>query len=251
MQKNSLQVLEQLLAWLKFQRESGADLVSKDVIARMEHLEMSLKKKKTVHRANTKNLSSVKNLSSLQSIVEKCRLCPLSETRNRVVFGEGDSNALLMLIGEAPGREEDLKGRPFVGRSGELLTKMLRAINIERQEVFITSVIKCRPPGNRTPSREEIAACLPFLEKQIEFVSPGLILCLGATAASSLLGTSASLSSLRQKFHEYNGIKVVVTYHPAYLLRFGGMKQRDLKKKAWHDLQMLQKEYEKLRETSK
>ncbi len=199
-----------------------------------------------------------RSLMELRQAVEQCRRCRLHETRTKVVFGQGPERARLMLVGEAPGRNEDLQGLPFVGRSGELLTKMLRAINIERREVFITSVVKCRPPKNRTPKSDEIAACLPWLKGQIGLIRPSIILCLGTTSAHALLDTDAPMAKLRGRFHPLpdgfwpdgisnpSAIKVAVTYHPAYLLRFGGAKQKALKLEAWHDLQMVEREYKNL-----
>ncbi len=245
MQKNLQQLLEDLILWLKYQRQAGIDEIPIQILAQIRQIDMAKEKKNIPSKGPGDNLSSIKTLSQLQTLVEQCELCELARTRGKVVFGEGNPSPILMIIGEAPGREEDIQGRPFVGRSGELLTKMLRAININRKEVFITSVIKCRPPGNRTPSKKEINTCMPYLTRQIELLCPSIILCLGGIAAQSLLNVTKSLSSLRGKFYDLNGIKVTVTYHPAYLLRFGGMKQKDLKRKAWHDLQMLQAEYEK------
>ncbi len=247
MNKNAVEILEDLLRWLKFQKESGADFIPVHTVKQMETFKMKSTHLDAGPGIRTEDLSTITSLSKLRAAVEKCRLCELAETRKRVVFGEGPEEPGLMIIGEAPGKEEDLKGRPFVGRSGELLTKMLRAIDIDRREVFITSVIKCRPPGNRTPHQEEIRACMPYLERQIDILAPRIILCLGGTAAHSVLGTEKSLANLRGRFHQYRQIKVAVTYHPAYLLRFGGMKQKEYKKKAWHDLQMLQKEYERIK----
>jgi DNA polymerase len=198
------------------------------------------------------------SLLELKQAVEQCRRCRLHETRTKVVFGQGPERTRLMLVGEAPGRNEDLQGLPFVGRSGELLTKMLRAINIERREVFITSVVKCRPPKNRTPKSDEIAACLPWLKRQIGLIQPSIILCLGTTSAHALLDTDAPMAKLRGRFHQLpegfwpegirnpSEIKVAVTYHPAYLLRFGGARQKALKLEAWHDLQMVEREYKNL-----
>ncbi len=249
MEKPIHQVLEELTLWLKFQKDSGVDLIHPEVAQSLERLDMAVKRRKNAgQRTVSADLSMANSLSSLQAIVEQCRACGLSATRNKVVFGEGNTNPVLMIIGEAPGREEDRTGRPFVGKSGELLTKMLRAINIDRQEVFITSVVKCRPPSNRTPHKDEIEACLPYLQRQISLLDPKLILCLGGVAGQAVLGVNSSLSDLRGKFHQLHERKVAVTYHPAYLLRFGGNKQQNLKRKAWHDLQMLQKEYDKSRQ---
>ncbi len=201
--------------------------------------------------ADGKGPDECSTLLELKQALGSCRRCRLHQGRTKVVFGEGAEDARLMLVGEAPGRKEDLEGRPFVGRSGELLTKMLRAISIERQEVFITSVVKCRPPGNRTPKSDEIQACLPWLKRQIELIRPSLILCLGTTSAHALLGSHEPMARLRGRFHELSGfndlkIKVAVTYHPAYLLRFGGAKQKSLKLEAWHDLQMVERLYKEL-----
>ncbi len=248
MNKEVSQELKHLKALFKGIAALGISHVPKRHLEKISDIEEKMAKKKL--QATTVSLKAA-DLSELEQIVHKCHLCPLAQSRKNPVFGEGSKNPILMIVGEAPGREEDIQGRPFVGRSGELLTKMLRAINLERQEVFITSVVKCRPPRNRTPKKEEIEACLTYLLKQIELLDPKLILCLGATAAHTLLGTEEPLATLRGKFHQYNGIKVLVTYHPAYLLRFGGAKLVNLKRQAWHDLQLLQSEYEKIKNGAK
>ncbi len=147
-----------------------------------------------------------------------------------------------MLIGEAPGREEDLEGRPFVGRAGKLLDQMLKAINIRRADVYITNVVKCRPPGNRNPEPEEIEACLPYLRKQIKVISPKIICTLGLIAAQTVLGTTEPLSRLRGRVHQLDHLKVVVTYHPAFLLRFPANKRL-----AFEDLKLLKKIYDEVK----
>ncbi len=150
------------------------------------------------------------------------------------VFGEGSAQADLMLIGEAPGRDEDLKGIPFVGRAGQLLTLMLQSINLKRDEVFIANVLKCRPPNNRDPQPDEIEKCEPYLLKQIEMISPKLIVTLGRFASASLLRTKSALGTLREEIHNYNQVPLLVTYHPAALLR-----NPQLKKRAWEDLKKI------------
>jgi uracil-DNA glycosylase family 4 len=170
---------------------------------------------------------------ALAETVRGCRLCGLCETRTQTVFGVGDRKARLMVIGEAPGAEEDRQGEPFVGRAGILLNAMLRAAGFERGEVFIANVLKCRPPHNRDPSEEESSRCLPYLRRQIELVAPDAILCVGRIAAQRLLGTDQALSRLRGRVHDVGGVPVVVTYHPAYLLR-----SPDEKRKAWEDLKI-------------
>jgi len=168
----------------------------------------------------------------LRGLVMQCRQCALCEQRKQAVFGVGAEAAAWLFVGEGPGADEDEQGEPFVGQAGKLLDNMLAAIGIERgREVYIANVVKCRPPGNRTPSTQEAAACAPFLDRQIDLIGPKIIVALGKTAATRLLGTEASLASLRGKVHQYRGIPVVVTYHPAYLLR-----TLPEKAKAWEDL---------------
>ncbi|MDT8403613.1 uracil-DNA glycosylase family protein [Sulfuriflexus sp.] len=170
----------------------------------------------------------------LKSRVVSCTLCDLHATRINAVFGSGDHHADWMLIGEAPGAEEDKQGEPFVGRAGELLTAMLQAMKLKQEQVFITNIVKCRPPDNREPHVDEVQSCQPYLRRQIELLQPKLILAIGHVAAKSLLGRAEPMKDLRGQRFEYadTGIPVVVTYHPAYLLRKPGEKR-----KAWQDLQ--------------
>jgi DNA polymerase len=157
------------------------------------------------------------------------------------VFGTGNPNADVLVIGEGPGAEEDKQGLPFVGRAGKLLTDMLKAIKFEREDVYIGNVVKCRPPSNRTPMQDEMDTCLPYLKKQVELIKPKLILCLGLTAAKGLLKKKESLGKLRQNLFEYEGAKVIVSYHPAALLR-----NPHWKKDSWEDLKKLRKMYDTL-----
>jgi uracil-DNA glycosylase family 4 len=168
----------------------------------------------------------------LEQAVEHCPACNLHKTRTKTVFGVGDRKADWLFIGEAPGAEEDRRGEPFVGQAGKLLDNMLAAIKLKRGEnVYILNVLKCRPPDNRDPQGEEVMQCSPYLERQVELIQPKLIVALGKFAAQSLLKSESTIASLRGKLHEYNGIPVVVTYHPAYLLR-----NMSDKGKAWEDL---------------
>ena len=173
---------------------------------------------------------------ALQQAVEQCCACGLCKTRTRTVFGVGDPRADLMIIGEAPGAEEDRQGLPFVGRAGELLNNMLAAVGLKREEVYIANILKCRPPGNRNPNAEEAAACAAFLKRQVELVAPRLILAVGGVAAHNLLATDESVGRLRGRLQPLPGshVPVLVTYHPAYLLR-----RPEEKAKAWADLQQL------------
>lgn len=179
---------------------------------------------------------SALDLEGLRREVERCVRCPLSETRTNTVFGDGDPSSRIVFIGEAPGREEDLQGIPFVGRAGKLLDKMLAAIGFDRSRVYIANILKCRPPGNRDPNEEETAACERYLARQLELIDPAVICALGRVAGQTLLGTKAPLRALREGVHSYNGIRVFVTYHPAALLR-----NPNLKRDAWEDMKALKK----------
>ena len=178
-------------------------------------------------------------LHEFYEAIKDCHRCPLSETRTHFVFGDGNENANLMLVGEAPGREEDLTGVPFVGRAGQLLNKILEAIHFKREDVYIANIVKCRPPNNRDPLPSEVEKCEPYLKKQIEIIKPKIILALGRIAGQTLLRTNASLTTLRGKVHNYHGIKLIVTYHPAALLR-----NPHWKKPTWEDVQFLRKIYD-------
>lgn len=169
----------------------------------------------------------------LAAAVRNCRLCALCETRTQTVFGTGSVQARLMVIGEAPGAEEDRQGEPFVGRAGMLLNSMLRAAGFERGEVYIANSVKCRPPNNREPSHEETDRCLPYLRRQIALLNPQAILCVGRIAAQRLLGSEETIGRMRGRVHQLDGVPVVVTYHPAYLLRSPGEKR-----KSWADLKL-------------
>ncbi len=170
---------------------------------------------------------------ALQAEVMSCLLCGLCETRNQPVFGSGNKNADWVFIGEAPGQSEDQQGLPFVGNAGQLLTETLRAIGLERDQVFISNIVKCRPPDNREPKAHEIETCKPYLLRQLALIQPKIIVILGHVAAQALLNSDAPMSELREKIHALNETPVVVVYHPAYLLR----APLD-KRKAWADLKL-------------
>jgi DNA polymerase len=171
----------------------------------------------------------------LATRVASCVLCGLEATRTQAVFGVGNTQADWLVIGEAPGADEDRVGEPFVGRAGQLLTSMLRAMGLARQQVYIANILKCRPPGNRDPSPREVSCCMPYLRRQIALVAPRVILCVGRIAAQNLLDTETPIGKLRGQVHQFGAerIPVVVTYHPAYLLRSPGEKR-----KAWIDLRL-------------
>jgi len=180
------------------------------------------------------NTPSVETLEEIRRELGKCSRCKLHRTRRTLVFGEGNEKAKLMFVGEGPGYDEDVQGRPFVGKAGQLLTKIIQSINLQREEVYITNIIKCRPPQNRNPEPDEIECCKPFLLKQINTIQPQIICALGTFAAQSLLKTDTKISALRGRFYELEGIKVIPTYHPAYLLR-----NPERKREVWQDMKMI------------
>ena len=180
-------------------------------------------------------------LEGLTDGVQRCRRCPLFRDRTRAVPGEGPAQAKIMVVGEGPGAEEDREGRPFVGPAGQLLTKMLQAIHLDRQEVFITNRVKCRPPGNRKPEEGELRACFSYLQEQIRLIKPLILVALGTFAAQGLTGLDRSISSLRGKSYFFQDILCVPTYHPAFLLR-----SPEFKRQAWEDLQKIRREYDRL-----
>lgn len=212
MAKDKKEMISDLIGYLEYLKESGISFLP------------SLKKRK------------VQALEEIWRELIDCQRCKLHRSRSRIVFGEGNEDAKLMLIGEGPGYDEDLQGRPFVGKAGQLLTRILQSVQIERKEVYITNIIKCRPPGNRTPEPEEIKSCFPFLLKQIQIIQPRVICALGTVSAQTLLQTDTKITSLRGKSFDFSGIKVFPTYHPAFLLR-----NPDKKREVWEDIQKVAK----------
>ena len=226
--------------------ESASDEVQPATAAAVSAAEETMPKKQSI--APAQELSVAKSViapekreAALKVIREEigdCKRCPLAFAgRHTIVFGEGDPNTRLMFVGEGPGADEDMQGRPFVGRAGQLLNNMINAMGLQREEVYIANIVKCRPPQNRTPEPVEANTCSQFLFQQIDVIRPEILVALGSTAATYLLGGKASLSSLRGRLHQARGSKLIVTYHPAYLLRDPRQK-----KEAWADLQIAMKE---------
>jgi DNA polymerase len=176
-------------------------------------------RKLTVKRLNIDKFEESQSLDQLDTTIKRCRRCPLGGTRTKFVFGVGNQQADILFVGEAPGRDEDLQGIPFVGRAGKLLDKMLAEIGMHRNEVYIANILKCRPPNNRDPEQEEVDQCLPYLIKQINLLRPKVICSLGRIAAQRILQTNMTLGAMRNRWFEYQGIKFMVTYHPAAILR--------------------------------
>jgi uracil-DNA glycosylase family 4 len=182
----------------------------------------------------------LESLDDIRADLGDCQRCKLCEKRHHIVFGEGSPNATLMFVGEGPGADEDASGRPFVGKAGQLLTKIIAAIGLSREAVYITNIVKCRPPGNRVPEQDEIGRCLPFLHRQIRSINPDYICTLGAPASQTLLNKEIPISRMRGRFYGlkgYEGIRVLPTFHPSYLLR-----HEEKKREVWQDMKMLMRE---------
>ena len=212
------EVIEDLKAHLEYLKTMGIDSIPATV-------------------APSKKQSPSSSLLTLRDVREElgdCKRCKLHRGRKTLVFGEGNEKAVLMFVGEGPGYEEDVQGRPFVGKAGQLLTKIVQSIQLEREEVYIANIVKCRPPQNRTPEADEVLACRPFLLGQIEAIRPKIICCLGAVAAQSLLQTAEKITALRGRFFDWEGIRVLPTYHPAYLLR-----NPERKREVWEDMKRI------------
>ena len=178
--------------------------------------------------------SEILTLAEIREELGDCKRCKLHRTRRTIVFGEGNEKATLMFIGEGPGYDEDVQGRPFVGRAGQLLTKIIESIHLSREEVYIANIVKCRPPQNRNPEADEIQSCNPFLTKQINAIRPKIICALGTFSAQTLLKTDTKISALRGKLYDLEGIKVIPTYHPAFLLR-----NPERKREVWGDMKKI------------
>ena len=235
---------------IKSQQAMFGDFLFENVNKSVE--EVLRKKIETVKVADKNVIPLVENLflvdfqksDSLQDLnnrICECQNCALGKTRTKFVFGVGNPNADAMLIGEAPGRDEDLQGEPFVGRAGKLLNDILKAVKFEREDVYIANILKCRPPNNRDPLPGEMETCMPYLHKQIDLIKPKIILCLGRVAANGLLNKKMSLGQLRENSYDLNGIKVMATYHPAALLR-----NPNWKRGCWEDVQKFRKYYDDL-----
>lgn len=241
--------LSQLKERLQYYKEMGIDGLS--VKASLEKVVTATANQEIVHSAPVSESLVVKrnsslfelplnqnasgeSLESIRTDLGDCRRCKLCSGRTHIVFGSGTSEAKLVFVGEGPGADEDAQGLPFVGAAGQLLTKIIEAMQLTRDQVYICNIVKCRPPSNRTPEEDEIAACSPFMFRQIESIRPRVICCLGAVAAQTVLGTKTAVGKLRGRFHDYRGIQVMPTWHPAYLLR-----NPNAKRDVWDDVKKI------------
>lgn len=240
MSESELQyLLSALRGYLEDLRESGVDGLPVSAFVRKDEGDDAGIEETPVAETSPPAgmVESVKEtLDTIRAELGECLRCPLGKSRNNIVFGRGSEKARLVFVGEAPGREEDLAGEPFVGEAGRLLTKIIQAMGFEREQVYICNVLKCRPPGNRNPRPEEINVCEPFLRGQLRVIGPEVVVALGTFSAQSLLQSREPISRLRGRFHDYHGIALMPTFHPAYLLRNPAMKRH-----VWDDMQVVMK----------
>ena len=225
--KRLLTLMEGVKNYLEFLSEIGT--TGFDCSEKSLNIAASWGKEKAFHK---------ETLENIKTDMSECRRCSLCSNRKNIVFGSGNPNAHLIFVGEGPGYDEDIKGEPFVGKAGMLLTKIIEAIQLSRDQVYICNIVKCHPPANRNSGKEEIKACLPFLKRQIKAIQPRLICALGSVAAQTILGSTTPISRLRGTFYDVKGIQVMPTYHPAYLLR-----SPDKKRDVWEDMKKLLKAY--------
>src|SRR5215470_11777854 len=221
----------ELAAQLQFFKDIGVESLSVDSARSASAIARSQEEK-----------PPLQNLESIRSEIGDCQRCKLAPKRTNIVFGSGNPDAELVFVGEAPGYDEDQQGLPFVGRAGQLLTKIIESINLKREEVYICNVLKCRPPENRNPEPDEVGACNPFLRKQLGVIRPKIVCCLGTFAAQTVLQTPAPISKLRGKFFDIDGTRVIATFHPAYLLR-----SPEKKREVWEDMKQIRAELFRLR----
>jgi len=230
---------KELAARLQYYREMGIyDFYRRgDAAAQRPSVETGLAPSSAVLPVLNTSADAAAELRAIREDIGDCTRCALHQGRKNIVFGVGNAHAELMFVGEGPGADEDAKGEPFVGRAGQLLNKMIEAMGVKREDVYIANVVKCRPPDNRTPERDEMETCSPFLYRQIAAIGPKVIVALGATAAKALLNVNEPMGALRGRWHDFRGTKLIATYHPAYLLRDPRQK-----KETWKDLQLAMKE---------
>ena len=228
-----------------YRRDVPTEIAAVETGLAPSHTDIGIQEQRDEMKASTNTVElrasvvdPIKALKLIREDLGDCTRCKLhKQGRKQIVFGVGNPRAELMFVGEGPGADEDEQGEPFVGRAGQLLNNMIKAMGIEREDVYIANIVKCRPPGNRTPERDECDTCSPFLLRQIDVVAPKVIVALGAVAAKTLLAINAPMSDLRGRWYDFRGRKLAVTYHPAFLLRDPRQK-----KEAWKDLQMVMKE---------
>lgn len=232
------ELVSDLQGFVEYQQEVMG--VEEILVSDSGNLKETVGKEKMIQAEQKKTTLPSDSNGAMQALRDElgdCRRCKLCKERKNIVFGSGNERARLVFVGEGPGRDEDIQGLPFVGRAGQLLTKIIESIGLSRQEVYIANVIKCRPPKNRNPEADEVVSCQPFLLKQLEVIQPTVICALGKFAAQTLTCSTETIGRLRGRFHDFHGIKVMPTFHPAYLLRNSSGK-----KQVWEDMKMIRSE---------
>ncbi len=230
--------MDELIQQLEFYRDIG--ITTLDIVKTKKTLQPEQKASAEIITGTAP--TNAAGLQLIRDEIGNCQRCKLAPTRTNIVFGSGNPNAELMFVGEAPGFDEDQQGLPFVGRAGQLLTKIIESIDIKRDDVYICNVLKCRPPDNRNPEPDEVQSCNPFLKKQLAVIRPRIVCCLGTFAAQTVMQTTAPISKLRGKFYDLDGARVIATFHPAYLLR-----SPDKKRDVWEDMKQIRAELVRLR----
>lgn len=235
-------ILEQIEQYLQFMKASGVQYLPLSEASPSHELPITNRGNKdlTSESQTLSNTTPCSSLEDLKKEFEDCTKCDISRSRTGIVFGSGNTNADLLFIGTAPSRDEDISGEPFYGEAGHLLTKIIEAIKLRREDVYLSNLIKCITPDGRNPTIEEASACAPLLNKQIMAIKPLVICALGELAAQTLLNTNEPLSSLRGRFHNYNGLPLMPTYHPSYIL-----KNQDIKREVWEDIKQIKKMLDK------
>lgn len=216
MQKQNIEIIKDIKTVLEFYQAMGIERIPVKAVIRDSGVGFS---KKTNPQSPTPNPQKLATLQALRDEIGDCQRCKLSKGRKNIVFGEGSVDAEIMFIGEGPGEDEDLQGRPFVGKAGQLLTKLIEKMGFKRENVYIGNIVKCRPPGNRDPEEDEISACSPFIKKQADIISPKVIISLGRVSTQTLVGVKIPIGKLRGKFYQFENIQLMPTFHPSYLLR--------------------------------
>jgi len=227
--------MNELIQQLEFFRDIGITTLDIAVPAMKQNAA-------TVKQTSSEVSGNAPALQAIRDDIGDCQRCKLAPKRTNIVFGSGNPNAELVFVGEAPGFDEDQQGLPFVGRAGQLLTKIIESIDLKRDDVYICNVLKCRPPDNRNPEPDEVGACNPFLRRQLAVIRPKVVCCLGTFAAQTVMQTASSISKLRGRFYDIDGIRVIATFHPAYLLR-----SPDKKREVWEDMKQIRAELFRLR----
>jgi uracil-DNA glycosylase family 4 len=232
----------ELTAQLQFFKDIGVESLSVEAVYSQGCALSSLRSADRLDAQIAPLPDHAAELESVRTELGDCQRCKLAPKRTNLVFGSGNPNAELVFVGEAPGYDEDQQGLPFVGRAGQLLTKIIESINLKREDVYICNVLKCRPPENRNPEPDEVASCNPFMKKQLAAIRPKVVCCLGTFAAQTVLQTPAPISRLRGKFFDLDGMRVIATFHPAYLLR-----SPEKKREVWEDMKQIRAELFRLR----